>query len=123
MMKQTLTTGTARLATLSGFSRPAAGKTGTTSDLKDTWFAGFTPQILTITWTGYDDNTPTTLTGATGALPLWIEFMKSASARESTDDFPWPKDMQKIKVSRDQIPTLISHPAPYEIENPPEFVQ
>ncbi len=56
-----------------------AGKTGTTTDSKDVWFNGYTPNIVTITWIGYDQ--PQTLGahayGATIALPVWIEFMKN----------------------------------------------
>jgi penicillin-binding protein 1B len=54
-----------------------AGKTGTTDDSKDSWFAGFTGDKLAVAWVGRDDNTGTGLTGATGALPVWIELMKS----------------------------------------------
>ena len=94
MMQQTVDSGTARLARLRGFSRQAAGKTGTTSDTKDAWFAGFTPNTLTVTWTGYDDNTPTGLTGASGALPLWIEYMKSFETKYPQSDFEWPEGLE-----------------------------
>ncbi len=123
MMKQTLLTGTARLATLSGFNWPAAGKTGTTSDLKDTWFAGFTPHLLTITWTGYDDNTPTTLTGATGALPLWVDYMKTAAARFPPDDFNWPREVEKLTLSPDEYRKLVPKAAVYEVEKPTELIR
>src|SRR5690554_648160 len=52
-----------------------AGKTGTTDDGRDSWFAGFSGDLLAVTWVGRDDNGPTSLTGATGALPLWTRFM------------------------------------------------
>lgn len=52
-----------------------AGKTGTTDDGRDAWFAGFSGDLLAVTWVGRDDNGPTTLTGATGALPIWSRFM------------------------------------------------
>jgi len=54
----------------------AAGKTGTTDELRDSWFAGFTGQHLAVTWLGTDDNKPTGLTGASGALKIWIDIMK-----------------------------------------------
>lgn len=54
-----------------------AGKTGTTDDSKDSWFAGFTGDKLTVVWVGRDDNTGMGLTGATGALPVWVDLMKS----------------------------------------------
>ncbi len=54
-----------------------AGKTGTSSDTRDSWFAGFSGSYLAVVWVGYDDNRVTGLTGATGALPIWTETMKS----------------------------------------------
>ena len=59
-----------------------AGKTGTSSDTRDSWFAGFTGSYLAVVWVGYDDNRVTGLTGAAGALPVWgdtIASLKSAS--------------------------------------------
>ena len=52
-----------------------AGKTGTTDDGRDSWFAGFSGDLLAVAWVGRDDNAPTRLTGATGALPVWSRFM------------------------------------------------
>ncbi len=52
-----------------------AGKTGTTNDGRDSWFAGFSGDLVTVTWVGRDDNGPTNLTGATGALPVWANVM------------------------------------------------
>lgn len=54
-----------------------AGKTGTTDDGRDSWFAGFSGDLLAVTWVGRDDNGPTSLTGASGALPVWADFMAS----------------------------------------------
>lgn len=55
----------------------AAGKTGTTDELRDSWFAGFTGQHLAVTWLGVDDNKPSGLTGSSGALKIWSEIMHS----------------------------------------------
>nr|WP_246336088.1 penicillin-binding protein 1B [Azomonas macrocytogenes] len=62
-----------------------AGKTGTTNDSRDSWFAGFTQDLLAVVWLGRDDNGKTSLTGATGALQVWSDFMYRAS--------PLPLDM------------------------------
>jgi penicillin-binding protein 1B len=58
-----------------------AGKTGTTNDGRDSWFAGFSGDLLAVTWIGRDDNGGTGLTGGTGALKVWAHFMAAASER------------------------------------------
>lgn len=70
-----------------------AGKTGTSSDTRDSWFAGFTGSYLSVVWVGYDDNRVTGLTGAAGALPVWADTMASLKpvsfepiAPDSTED-------------------------------------
>ena len=71
----------------------AAGKTGTSSDTRDSWFAGFTGSYVAVAWVGYDDNRVTGLTGAAGAMPVWADTLaklKSASFQpvppESVED-------------------------------------
>src|ERR1700726_202048 len=70
--------------------RPAAGKTGTTQDYTDAWFIGFTPQITSGVWVGYDDKQISLgkkETGARAALPIWMEFMQGALAGMPPLDF------------------------------------
>ena len=70
--------------------RPAAGKTGTTQDYTDAWFIGFTPQITSGVWVGFDDKQISLgkkETGARAALPIWLEFMQGASAGMPPLDF------------------------------------
>lgn len=58
-----------------------AGKTGTTNEGRDSWFAGFSGDLLAVSWIGRDDNAGTKLTGSSGALRLWAHFMSRASNR------------------------------------------
>lgn len=56
-----------------------AGKTGTSDDLRDSWFAGFSGDTMAVVWTGYDDNHPTTLTGSSGAMKIWGNLFKEVA--------------------------------------------
>lgn len=87
LMKETLKSGTAKVSTALGWTLPSAGKTGTTSDNKDAWFSGFTPFITTVVWLGYDQGVSSQLTGASGAVPIWVETMKKMSPNWSEQDF------------------------------------
>ncbi len=90
MLEQVINHGTGEDARKRGFIRPAAGKTGTTNDSKDAWFAGFTPNLLTVVWTGFDQKEELGLTGAQASLPAWTEFMKAATASRPPLDFTPP---------------------------------
>lgn len=86
MLMDVVTRGTGREAQI---GRPVAGKTGTTSDYKDAWFLGFTPNLVTGVWVGNDDNEPMKkVTG--GMLParIWHDFMQPALAREPVMAIP-----------------------------------
>lgn len=75
LMETVIDHGTGEGARAKGFLAPAAGKTGT---LHDGWFAGYTSNLLAVTWVGYDNNQDLNLTGASSALPIWTDFMKRA---------------------------------------------
>ncbi len=72
--------------------RPAAGKTGTSNDYRDAWFIGYTPNLVAGVWVGYDDQESIgpKETGARAALPIWLEFMKKATAERPVEDFSFP---------------------------------
>ncbi len=97
-MQEVMRTGTARSASR---QLPAAvtmaGKTGTTDDLRDSWFAGFGANHLTVTWIGRDDNQNAHLTGASGALRLWLDVM--SRLRPKALNLPSPVGIRWAKVS------------------------
>jgi penicillin-binding protein 1B len=103
MMKQTLISGTAALAGTKGLRDTWAGKTGTTSDYKDTWFAGFSPHELTIVWVGYDDDKPTRLTGASGAVPVWVDYTQWSKQRFPITDFKWPDGVEEKTIGNKDL--------------------
>jgi penicillin-binding protein 1A len=71
---------------------PLAGKTGTTNDFTDAWFVGFSPSVTCGVWVGYDEKKSLGAkeTGARVALPIWMEFMKSAAAGKDPGEFQAP---------------------------------
>ena len=101
MMRSVLNEGTAASARANGFTLDAAGKTGTTNDLRDAWFAGFTPELLTVVWVGFDDNQPVGLTGAQAALPIWTEFMTRALAGRASEAFEVPAGISFADIDAD----------------------
>lgn len=92
MLRSVMNEGTGAGSRGMGFSFDAAGKSGTTNDERDAWFAGYTPDIVTIVWVGYDDNAPVTLAGSRAALPIWVDFMKVATAGLGDRGFVYPEE-------------------------------
>jgi len=76
-----------------------AGKTGTTNNGRDSWFAGFSGDLLTVSWVGRDDNGGTGLTGSSGALRVWSHFMGAASKRSLAYNMPEGLAVQTIDTS------------------------
>jgi len=101
MMRSVLNEGTGAGARANGFTADAAGKSGTTNDLRDAWFVGFTPELLTVVWVGLDDNQPLGLSGAQAALPIWTSFMKNAVAGRAGSAFEAPPGVSFIEIDRD----------------------
>ena len=90
IMKGVIKNGTARSA--ASLPYILAGKTGTTDDFRDAWFIGFSPNLLCAVWVGYDKKTNlgNKESGATAALPIWIDFMSKALPHYPNEDFPQP---------------------------------
>ena len=68
------------------------GKTGTTSDRRDAWFAGYTPQWLGVVWVGRDDNSPAGVSGAASALPVWARLFDALP--QKPENRQWPADIE-----------------------------
>ncbi|XXF80242.1 PBP1A family penicillin-binding protein [Myxococcaceae bacterium GXIMD 01537] len=81
-------------------NRPAAGKTGTTNESKDTWFSGFTADFVASAWVGFDDNSPlgSSETGGRAALPIWLDFMKAAHEGLPARDFEVPAGVVEVRI-------------------------
>jgi penicillin-binding protein 1A len=99
--------------------RPAAGKTGTTQDYTDAWFVGFTPQLTSGVWVGFDDKQISLgkkETGARAALPVWLEFMQKALSGMPEIDFanvtPLEEEARDHKVNVDTPDTAPTEDEP-----------
>lgn len=121
MMKDVFKTGTAKSASALGFHTEAAGKTGTTSDHRDSWFAGFTSETATVVWVGIDkavepaqpetssdQNKATTeekknsilLTGAGSSLPIWVDYMKTLNDSSPAAPFVASEHLSDYRIDR-----------------------
>ncbi|UCE87228.1 MAG: PBP1A family penicillin-binding protein [Deltaproteobacteria bacterium] len=81
---------------------PVGGKTGTTNEQADAWFIGFSPDIATGVWVGFDQKRVLGRgeAGSTAALPIWIDYMRVALARRPVRDFPVPPDIVFARIDR-----------------------
>lgn len=105
MLAETMNSGTGKSARAFGLHAEAAGKTGTTSNYKDAWFAGFTGDQVAIVWMGYDDNTPVKLSGSSGALPIWTQYMLNVYKGATAPPLPWPEEsnIEFLKLSEQEL--------------------
>ncbi|MEZ5359254.1 MAG: PBP1A family penicillin-binding protein [Candidatus Zixiibacteriota bacterium] len=87
--------GTGYKARWLGFTRPAGGKTGTSNNFRDNWYVGYTPQITTGVWVGFDDfiSIGRNMTGSANALPIWAGIMLAAHRELPVEDFDVPPGM------------------------------
>ncbi len=105
MMAGVIDEGTGNAVRRMGFNLPAAGKTGTTNEHNDAWFTGFTPNLSTSVWIGYDrgqgmrDKQGRGITGGRAAAPVWARFMKQANEGQPPRTFMVPPDIYFKKVN------------------------
>lgn len=122
-MQQVIQSGTAKEALKLGDTLNLAGKTGTTNDYRDAWFAGYSGNYVSVVWVGRDDNKPTGLSGGNGALPLWINFMKPLKLTPvnlkppSNIEWHWLENGSGL-LTYEQCPNAIY--VPVDIDNLPQ---
>ena len=103
LLKDVLNKGTGATVRARGFSQPAAGKTGTS---RDGWFAGFTTNLVTVIWIGFDDNRDLGFAGGQTAAPIWAEFMKKATTLpgyRNVKDFDMPEGVQSVMIDPESL--------------------
>jgi penicillin-binding protein 1B len=103
LLKDVLNKGTGAGVRARGFALPAAGKTGTS---RDGWFAGYTSNLLTVIWIGFDDNRDLGLPGGATAAPIWADFMlraTSLAAYRDVKDFTMPEGVQSVLIDPESL--------------------
>jgi len=98
IMQDVVESGTGRR--VKSIGRPVAGKTGTTNDVRDAWFLGFTPSLITGVWVGFDQERSLghSEVGGRAAAPIWLYFMSQALSRTPIETFPVPEGIVFVKV-------------------------
>ncbi|HOK05855.1 MAG TPA: PBP1A family penicillin-binding protein [Syntrophales bacterium] len=98
IMQDVVESGTGRR--VRGIGRPVAGKTGTTNDVRDAWFIGFTPSLVAGVWVGFDQERPLghQEVGGRAAAPIWLYFMEKALAGTPVETFPVPEGIVFARV-------------------------
>lgn len=98
LLEGVINAGTGAAARALGVPGAVAGKTGTTNEGRDAWFVGYSSNLLTLVWVGFDDGTPAGLSGSEGALPIWSEFMRQALEVYPGGAFTEPAGITRAKV-------------------------
>jgi penicillin-binding protein 1A len=98
MMQSVVQDGTGKAAKV--LNRPVAGKTGTSNNVRDAWFVGYTPELVAGVWVGFDDHRPLGRkeSGGHTALPVWIALMKAALGNRPTVEFPMPAGLVTTRI-------------------------
>jgi penicillin-binding protein 1B len=98
VLQGVLDRGTGTAARAEGLRDPLAGKSGTTNERRDAWFAGYAADRVTVVWVGRDDNTPTRLSGGRAAVPIWARFMQEVRPREGYPRFVRPEGLVEALI-------------------------
>ena len=133
LMRAVVEEGTAQ--SLKQLKRPIAGKTGTTQNYKDAWFAGFSAETVAVAWVGFDDGKSLGRgeTGARAALPMWLSFMQRALQGQAVQEFAEPQGVVQERIdpssgllAGDAVPGrlewFIAGTEPTEKVHPKEYV-
>ena len=107
MLEGVIDHGTGAGARAYGLSGALAGKTGTSDDRRDAWFAGYSRDRVTVVWVGYDDNRPTRLSSATGALPTWASSCAPCGRRRPA---PFDRPASMVEVTVDPATGFLAGP-------------
>lgn len=101
-MRNVITGGTGIRANRALRRRDLSGKTGTSNDGRDAWFAGFNKRVVAITWVGYDDHTPLgpREEGSRTALPIWIEFMRAVILGTPLEQMAMPEGIVSVRINK-----------------------
>ena len=98
ILKDVVYQGTGRSLARRGIRFPVAGKTGTTNDYRDAWFVGYTPELVTLVWVGFDDNLSMGMAASKVAIPIWADLMRNIGWRTSKKWFTSPEEVTVAKV-------------------------
>jgi penicillin-binding protein 1B len=90
--------GTAHAVRDAGITGPVAGKTGTSDESKDAWFAGFTPEMVAVVWVGFDQPRDMKLPAASLAVPIWLRFVRDATGGAVPGAFEVPSSVHRIEI-------------------------
>lgn len=100
MLKSVVESGTAKSLKQKGINFPVSGKTGTTNQSNDAWFAGYTQDILALVWVGFDKKKSLFSSGASAAMPIWAELINNIPMYITKRDFPVPEGICYAKVCK-----------------------
>jgi penicillin-binding protein 1B len=108
--------GTASSLKKMGIDFPVAAKTGTTSDYRDAWFVGYTPDILALIWVGFDDGASIQASGSRAALPIWAELMNALPQYVSGGWFRMPPGVVKRVICSESGQLAVENRCPHPME-------